>query len=205
MNGEKCLRGPKNARRRQTYNAKITRSQCAITAMGAKETKSETFSPSCFSRAENAPNERWALQAAEKLNPMKGTGFSPYINQVISAWALAPEGCFSRVSPEISSFPAACLASRCGRFSSESSFLRTLFTLEGILTHYTIRRTGSAAWPYTGSLCTRYSSSRTAASTAVGTETIAPTTPARADPSSKAARIARPGRFTRFVIMRGMR
>ena len=33
-----------------------------------------------------------AVQAAEKLNPLKGTGFSPYINRLISAWALAPEG-----------------------------------------------------------------------------------------------------------------
>jgi hypothetical protein len=33
-----------------------------------------------FSRAVNAAKSTWALQAAEKLLPVKGTGFSPYIN-----------------------------------------------------------------------------------------------------------------------------
>jgi hypothetical protein len=29
---------------------------------------------------------------AEPVHPMKGTGFSPYINRAKSLWALAPEG-----------------------------------------------------------------------------------------------------------------
>ena len=46
---------------------------------------------------------------------------------------------------------------------------------------------------HTGSFFTRYSSSSTETSTAVGTETSAPGTPASADPSSNATRIANPG------------
>ncbi len=37
-------------------------------------------------------------QAAEKPNPVKGTGFSPYINQAISERASAPEGVSSRLA-----------------------------------------------------------------------------------------------------------
>ena len=53
--------------------------------------------------------------------------------------------------------------------------------------------------------CTRYSSSISATSTQVGTETMAPTTPSSADPSSNATRMARLGRPTLFPIMRGVR
>ena len=52
----------------------------------------------------------WALQAAEKLSPVKGTGFSPYINPAKSARALAPEGCFSGNLLRIRPFSAACSA-----------------------------------------------------------------------------------------------
>jgi hypothetical protein len=33
-----------------------------------------------------------AIQLPEKLIPVKGTGFSLYVNSAISWWALAPEG-----------------------------------------------------------------------------------------------------------------
>jgi electron transfer flavoprotein alpha subunit len=38
--------------------------------------------------------------------PMKGTGFSPYMNQIESTRALAPEGCSSETSPENGPSPA---------------------------------------------------------------------------------------------------
>jgi hypothetical protein len=38
-----------------------------------------------------------ASQAAKKLNPVKGTGFSPYINRAESTWASVPEGYFFAV------------------------------------------------------------------------------------------------------------
>jgi hypothetical protein len=62
-----------------------------------------------------------------------------------------------------------------------------------------------AANNHAGSLRTKYSSRSTATSTAVGTETSAPTTPSSAEPSTSATRIARPGRSTLFCIMRGVR
>jgi hypothetical protein len=40
----------------------------------------------------------------EKLAQMKGTGFSPYVNQAELKWSLAPEGCFSGFSLTIRSF-----------------------------------------------------------------------------------------------------
>jgi hypothetical protein len=54
--------------------------------------------------------ETRALQAAEKLNAEGGGGFNPRIKPTESMLALATEGCFSLISPEISSFSAACLA-----------------------------------------------------------------------------------------------
>jgi len=53
---------------------------------------------------------RWALQPAEKVVPVKGTGFSPYVTTEKSAGALAPEVCFSPFLVGIKPFPAACLA-----------------------------------------------------------------------------------------------
>jgi hypothetical protein len=37
-----------------------------------------------------------ASQLAKKLILLKGTGFSPYINQAKSSWALAPEASLQR-------------------------------------------------------------------------------------------------------------
>ena len=48
-----------------------------------------------------------ALQAAEKLDPAKGTGFSPYMSEKESTWASAPEGCFSGILPKKLPFFAA--------------------------------------------------------------------------------------------------
>jgi hypothetical protein len=53
--------------------------------------------------------EQGVSQAAENIIPVKGTGFSPYINPAKSTRALAPEGCFSGFFPYISPFSAACL------------------------------------------------------------------------------------------------
>src|SRR3954467_5293109 len=55
------------------------------------------------------------------------------------------------------------------------------------------------------SFWTRYSSISTATSTAVGTETSAPTTPCNSAPSSSATIIAKPGRSTLDFMMRGVR
>jgi hypothetical protein len=65
-----------------------------------------------------------ALQAAEKLDPEGGRGpqrrvlvagveeggFNPRIKPTESTWALAPEGGFPPISPEIPSFSATSLA-----------------------------------------------------------------------------------------------
>lgn len=51
-----------------------------------------------FNRDENATNSARASQAVEQLEPVKDTGFSPYITSAISTRALAPEGCFSGTS-----------------------------------------------------------------------------------------------------------
>ncbi len=51
-----------------------------------------------------------ALQAAEKLDSEGGGGFNPRIKPTESTRALAPEGRFPLISPEIPSFSAACLA-----------------------------------------------------------------------------------------------
>jgi hypothetical protein len=48
--------------------------------------------------------ETRALQAAEKLNAEGAGGFNPRIKPTESMLALATEGCFSLISPEISSF-----------------------------------------------------------------------------------------------------
>src|ERR1017187_4813972 len=53
---------------------------------------------------------RRALQAAEKLNRAVGRGYIPGIKPIESMWALAPEVCFSGLSPEIRPFSAASLA-----------------------------------------------------------------------------------------------
>jgi release factor glutamine methyltransferase len=53
-----------------------------------------------------------SLRAGEELNPVKGTGFSPYMNGMKSARALAPEGYSSESSPEIHPFVAALNALR---------------------------------------------------------------------------------------------
>jgi hypothetical protein len=61
--------------------------------------------------------------------------------------------------------------------------------------------------PHAGyaSCFTAYSSSSTATSTAVGTDTIAPGTPSSADPSNRATITASPGSPTLFSMMRGVR
>jgi 23S rRNA (cytidine1920-2'-O)/16S rRNA (cytidine1409-2'-O)-methyltransferase len=51
-----------------------------------------------------------AIKAEDKFNQMKGTGFSPYISAANRTGALAPEGCFSSISPESPTFSAASLA-----------------------------------------------------------------------------------------------
>jgi tRNA G18 (ribose-2'-O)-methylase SpoU len=51
-----------------------------------------------------------ALQAAEKLNALKGHDFSRAASDLESTWASAPEGCFPSITPEISTFSATCLA-----------------------------------------------------------------------------------------------
>ncbi len=48
------------------------------------------------------------VQAAEKLDSVKGTGFSPYISPAKSMRALAPEGRFSGLSLRNWPFSAAC-------------------------------------------------------------------------------------------------
>src|ERR1035437_9448006 len=48
-----------------------------------------------FSRAVRGQRADTALQAAEKLVSVKGTGFRPYISAMESTGALAPEGYFS--------------------------------------------------------------------------------------------------------------
>src|SRR3984957_13821423 len=53
--------------------------------------------------------------------------------------------------------------------------------------------------------CTRYSSISTETSTAVGTETMAPSTPPSSDPISNATRIEMPGKPTRVPMIRGTR
>jgi hypothetical protein len=61
-----------------------------------------------FSRAVSAAKSTWALQAAEKLDPVKGTGFSPYITSLKSTRALAPEGRLSHLMSKFSPSSAAC-------------------------------------------------------------------------------------------------
>ncbi len=55
------------------------------------------------------------------------------------------------------------------------------------------------------SFLTAYSSRKTVMRAAVGTETRAPTMPARAVPSNRATRMVRPMRLTLERMMRGMR
>jgi hypothetical protein len=63
-----------------------------------------------FSRAVDAAKSTRALQAAGKLDALKGTGFSPYINPAKSTWASAPEVCFSGLLPISRSFSETCKA-----------------------------------------------------------------------------------------------
>jgi hypothetical protein len=63
-----------------------------------------------FSRAAQPPLWVSALGVLEKLLPVKGTGFSPYINPAKSLRALAPEGCFSAILLRTPPCSAACLA-----------------------------------------------------------------------------------------------
>jgi hypothetical protein len=46
------------------------------------------------------------ISQQEEANTVKGTGFSPYINAINSAGALAPEGEFSKISPTIETISA---------------------------------------------------------------------------------------------------
>jgi ATPase subunit of ABC transporter with duplicated ATPase domains len=69
-----------------------------------------------FSRAVNAANATRALQAAGKLNAEGDGGFNPRVRPIESTSALAAEGRFSPVSPEVSSFSAASLSPE-GRIS----------------------------------------------------------------------------------------
>jgi NodT family efflux transporter outer membrane factor (OMF) lipoprotein len=64
-----------------------------------------------------------ASQVAEKLTSVKGTGFSPYMNQSKKTWALAPEGRFSLA---ICSFLAAVDA---GKFRNHAASFAALLTL----------------------------------------------------------------------------
>src|ERR1017187_5045830 len=64
-------------------------------------------------------NEYWALQAAEKLNRAVGRGFIPGIKPIESMWALAPEVCFSGLSPEIRPFSAAALPCERNKLGSQ--------------------------------------------------------------------------------------
>src|ERR1035437_8803971 len=62
-------------------------------------------------RARFTCNRRIATKhAAEKLRPVKGTGFSPYIDPAKPMWALAPEGRVSGISRSIPPLTAACKA-----------------------------------------------------------------------------------------------
>ena len=67
-----------------------------------------------FSRAaRDTRSYQRAIQAAEKLNSVKGTGFSPYINGLEPGGAFAPEGIDSRLFQRLVSigfFFALCLA-----------------------------------------------------------------------------------------------
>jgi hypothetical protein len=51
-----------------------------------------------------------ALQAVEEFDTEGGGGFNPRITPAESTPALAAEGLFASISPEIQSFLAACLA-----------------------------------------------------------------------------------------------
>jgi error-prone DNA polymerase len=56
-------------------------------------------SPPCQGTTSKARSER-SRRAPQMLDPVKGTGFSPYINPAIESGALAPEGCFPGVWDE---------------------------------------------------------------------------------------------------------
>src|ERR1035437_992178 len=96
-------------------------------------------------------------------------------------------------------FPDRCIGSHEGQVA----FPQEKATLHSPLLLYV--NPENAQKDQAASLWTRYSSRSTATSTAVGTATMAPTTPSSAEPSTRATRMAKPGRSTLFFMMRGMR
>jgi len=87
-----------------------------------------------FSRAAKGSIRMRALQAAEKPNRAVGRGFIPGIKPMESTRALAPEVCFSGISPENQPSSAASLAPE-GCFSEISNSyipFSATFALEGV-------------------------------------------------------------------------
>jgi len=83
-----------------------------------------------FNRAEDAPTSSRALEAAEKLKTEGGAGFNPRIKPTESVPALAAEGHFLPVSPEIPSISEVCLAPE-GKTSKEPKTLPSLILVDG--------------------------------------------------------------------------
>ena len=64
----------------------------ALASLGIEPKAERLYQGTTSVVPQEVQKEGEALQAAEKLNPVKGTGFSPYINAIKSTRALAPEG-----------------------------------------------------------------------------------------------------------------
>src|ERR1017187_10255973 len=77
------------------------------------------FSAASSARTSNSAKGMRALLAAEKLNRAVGRGFIPGIKPIESMWALAPEVCFSGLSPEIRPFSAASLPCERNKLGSQ--------------------------------------------------------------------------------------
>src|ERR1035437_7955937 len=72
------------------------------------------------------PREHPPSKATEKLDPEGGGGFNPRIRPAKTARALAPEGRFPPISPEITSFSSACPSVSCLRLAGLFRFLDQL-------------------------------------------------------------------------------
>ena len=80
----------------------------------------------CFRLFRKSRRINRASEAAEKLNSLKGTGFSPYITSAESTPALAAEGRLSGISPKFHPFSAASLTPA-ERFKEKIPHIRTSF------------------------------------------------------------------------------